>query len=479
MKIALTLLFSALITFRAYNQTIYQEREVEKTAVPQGGFHYLQQFIRDNLQLPFQARVQQVQGRVFVSGIVETDGSVSDLKIVKGIHPLCDAEALRVMNLYRAWQPALKDNNAVRQVFNFSIVFPDSPVTNYDSTSQSLIDYFTDRFQFTQDPMVYHFRRSIPVNKNGVIRDNVVIEELKKRQWKPFSSATFRKDPLMYKMNEEGIIDSLPAYRITARDESWNSYVPEMIFQKKNDLLLSTTDYQGFTVVGYSHYYKSGLLKERLMVDGKNQRIISWYDNGQIAEVIEKEPFVPAQPTKKRIVALWSRDGKQHVKEGNGWAVKGQSIVSRGLVQNGYKTGRWITKRADSTLFTDETYEAGILKTGTIYDKGEERTYTEIEKNPEFKGGLSGLAMFLTQNIKYPAQASRNNISGKVYLTFVVCEDGSLCDYEILKGIGWGCDEEALRVVKEMSGKWNPGLQYGKKVRVKYNMPVSFVLDRK
>ncbi|MFN8345456.1 MAG: energy transducer TonB [Spirosomataceae bacterium] len=85
---------------------------------------------------------------------------------------------------------------------------------------------------------------------------------------------------------------------------------------------------------------------------------------------------------------------------------------------------------------------------------------------------------FLAKNIKYPAQASRNNIFGKVYLTFVVCEDGSLCDYEIMKGIGSGCDEEALRVVKEMSGKWEPSLQYGKKVRVRYNLPITFTLSR-
>ena len=147
-------------------------------------------------------------------------------------------------------------------------------------------------------------------------------------------------------------------------------------------------------------------------------------------------------------------------------------------MKEGRKEGRWTAKYADSTLYTDELYEAGILKKGTIYDKGEVRTYTEIEKQPQFLGGLPALGEFLGRNIKYPAQASRNNISGKVYLTFVVCEDGSLCDYEIMKGIGGGCDEEALRVVKAMSGMWKPGLQYGKKVRVKYNMPIDFVLGR-
>ena len=349
-------------------------------------------------------------------------------------------------------------------------------MTNYDSTTQCLVDYFTEQFQFTQDPTNYHFRRSIPVDKQGVLRGNVVFEELKKNKWKPYLTAAFRRDSLMYKIENEMFSDSLPAYKITARDELWNSYVPEMIFQK-NGQLLSMTEYQGFKAINYAHYYPNGMLKERLLVDGKNQQIVRWHDNGQIAEVLEREALETMPTAKEKIAAVWTREGKQCVKEGNGWAVRGQQLISQGFVQNGDKTGRWIAKFADSTLYTDEIYEAGILKTGTIHDKGDVRTYAEIEKSPEFQGGLPALGMFLAQNIKYPTYASKNNISGKVYLTFVVCEDGSLCDYEILKGIGGGCDEEALRVVKQMSGKWKPGLQYGKKVRVKYNMPVSFVLQ--
>jgi TonB family protein len=466
-------------SFTVYSQAIFQVQEVDKPAEPQGGVAFLQQFVMANLQVPFQMRIQQLKGRVFISGVVETDGSVSELKVAKGISPESDAEAVRVLGLYRAWKPALKDNKPVRQVFNFSVVFPDTPITNYDSTSHSLADFFNEKFQFTQDPNELHFRRSIPVDKKGVLTGNVVFEELKKKEWKPYFFATFRRRPLMYRIhNDFGTpIDSLPAYRITAQDDNWNSYVPEMIFQE-NGQLLSSTEYQGFKVVNYSHYYSNGALQEQLMVDGNNQRIIKWYDNGQIAEVIQREsPELGKQPNEK-IITVWSKNGTQLVKEGNGWAVKGQFLISQGLLKEGRKEGRWTAKYADSTLFTDELYEAGVLKKGTIYDKGEVRTYTAIQQYPQFKGGLPALGEFLARNIKYPEQAARNNISGKVYLSFVVCEDGSLCDYEILKGIGSGCDQEALRVVKEMSGKWEPGLQYGKKVRVKYNLPVTFTFDK-
>jgi len=106
----------------------------------------------------------------------------------------------------------------------------------------------------------------------------------------------------------------------------------------------------------------------------------------------------------------------------------------------------------------------------------EEQIFQVVEQNPEFPGGLGALGQYLSKNIKYPAAASRANISGKVFLTFVVNTDGSIQDISVLKGLGFGCDEEAQRVVKGMP-KWKPGKQSGRNVRVKYNLPISFVLE--
>lgn len=106
----------------------------------------------------------------------------------------------------------------------------------------------------------------------------------------------------------------------------------------------------------------------------------------------------------------------------------------------------------------------------------EEQIFQVVEQNPEFPGGLGALGQYLGKNIKYPAAASRANVSGKVFLTFVVNTDGSIQDVSVLKGLGFGCDEEAMRVIKGMP-KWKPGKQSGRNVRVKYNLPVSFVLE--
>jgi protein TonB len=105
----------------------------------------------------------------------------------------------------------------------------------------------------------------------------------------------------------------------------------------------------------------------------------------------------------------------------------------------------------------------------------EEEIFTIVENMPEFPGGTEALFKYLGKNIKYPAMAKDAGIKGKVYVTFVVDKDGSIADVRVLRGIGGGCDEEAIRVVGGMP-KWAPGKQRGKAVRVQYNLPINFIL---
>lgn len=119
---------------------------------------------------------------------------------------------------------------------------------------------------------------------------------------------------------------------------------------------------------------------------------------------------------------------------------------------------------------------AEITKPVEIEKPREEEIFTTVEQNPEFPGGVSAMYKYIGQNIKYPAAAQRANVAGKVFVRFVVERDGSIGDVQVMKGIGFGCDEEAIRVIKSMP-KWSPGKQNGRTVRVFYNMPVSYVLE--
>lgn len=102
--------------------------------------------------------------------------------------------------------------------------------------------------------------------------------------------------------------------------------------------------------------------------------------------------------------------------------------------------------------------------------------FLTVEVNPSFLGGNSEMYKFLGKNLKYPNAAQRANIQGKVFLSFIVEKDGSITDISTLKGIGFGCDEEAIRVMKLMPN-WIVGKQNGRNVRVKFTIPVFFKLE--
>jgi periplasmic protein TonB len=100
-----------------------------------------------------------------------------------------------------------------------------------------------------------------------------------------------------------------------------------------------------------------------------------------------------------------------------------------------------------------------------------------VEEMPEFPGGESELYSFLSKNLEYPELAQKNRIEGKIAVRFVVDIDGSISKIEIAKRIGWGCDEEAIRVLKLMP-KWKPGKEKGKAVPVYFTLPIMFKLSK-
>ena len=102
--------------------------------------------------------------------------------------------------------------------------------------------------------------------------------------------------------------------------------------------------------------------------------------------------------------------------------------------------------------------------------------YQTVEEMPEFPGGVEAMMDYVAKSVVYPQEAMDNEISGRVLVCFVIEKDGSITEVEVLKGIGGGCDEEAVRVVKAMP-KWKPGKQDGQPVRVSFTMPFTFKLQ--
>lgn len=111
-----------------------------------------------------------------------------------------------------------------------------------------------------------------------------------------------------------------------------------------------------------------------------------------------------------------------------------------------------------------------------VVEDNSNEIFTSVEQSAEFPGGMDKFTNYLSKNMRYPAVARENNVQGRVIVTFVVEKDGSLTDIKVLRGIGSGCDEEAMRVIKN-SPKWKPGIQNGRPVRQQYTVPIQFTLQ--
>ena len=116
--------------------------------------------------------------------------------------------------------------------------------------------------------------------------------------------------------------------------------------------------------------------------------------------------------------------------------------------------------------------------TGTFTPSGDKKVFDVVEEMPQYPGGPQELFGFLAKNVKYPAEAEKAGIQGRVIATFVVETDGSITDTHIVKSVDPSLDAEALRVLNAMPN-WQPGKQNGEPVRVKYTVPITFRLDGK
>ena len=124
-------------------------------------------------------------------------------------------------------------------------------------------------------------------------------------------------------------------------------------------------------------------------------------------------------------------------------------------------------------VIEEYVYEAPEIEEEEIE---EEEVFKSVEEQPEFPGGTAKLLEYVQKNLKYPMMARESDIQGRVFVGFIVEKDGSITNVQVLRGIGGGCDEEAVRVVQSLP-KFKPGKQRGNPVRVQYTLPIVFRLQ--
>lgn len=226
-------------------------------------------------------------------------------------------------------------------------------------------------------------------------------------------------------------------------------------------------------------YYKNGRKKsEEFYI--KNQlkgRAKFYHENGAImreVEYIERgEETTSMDPLKEyKLLTYIDKKGLQHIKDGNGYykATNSMDYFQQGKYVRGFRDSVWTGENYFKRHSYHEVYENGKFVSGICIVTGKESSYSLEEEQPQFPGGIDEFRQFLVKSFIYPEKASAKGIHGRVIVGFVVETDGSLSNIKILKDLGFGTGEEAVRVIKS-SGSWIPGKLHGMPVRVSYAIP--------
>ncbi len=341
-----------------------------------GGEEALRKIIAENVKYPAEAAKEGIQGKVFVTFVVKSDGTVADAKIARGVHPLLDNEAIRVLNLLPTWKPGKQRGQNV----NVSYTIP---------------------VQFKLDGDKNAKQEAVMVTKvNGPRPDGVyvVVEEMPEF---PGGEQALRE-----------LIAKTVKYPADAIKEGIQGKV-FVTFVVKSD-----------GTVG----------------DAKIARSVNASLDNEAIRVINLLP-------------KW-KPGKQKGKEVN---------VS-------------YTIPVMFALDGGKSKETTSSVPAKINEKGEKEVFIVVEEMPEYPGGSVELRKFIARSVKYPAEAQKEKAQGKVYISFVVSSTGKVENAKIERSVSPALDAEALRVINLMP-EWKPGKQRGQAVSVEYTMPIEFKLQ--
>ncbi|RZL37919.1 energy transducer TonB [Pedobacter sp. Leaf250] len=294
-------------------------------------------------------------------------------------------------------------------------------------------------FAFSQKRSnVYYFKDGVPVKNNELADYRRVIEE-------PDPGSKFYNFYEYYADNTDKATGKLSKF------EPNLVYEGELKRFNKKGILIEKTNYVNGKPIGESS---------------------SYYANGQLARVIlypEAEKSESQKRSSYKVISGFDSLGVQFIKDGNGHLNINES--EEGDYLDGYKNGEWKGKIGKDSYV--EHYDSGYFINGiATFENGSTKKYKVAEEKPEFPGGITEFYKYLGKSFKYPTEALRNKISGKLFIGFVVEKDGKLTNYKFKNDLGYGTREEAMRVLDECPN-WNPGLQHGIPVKVSYNININ------
>lgn len=447
-----------------------------------GGRDSMMRFIQSHIEIPDEATETGIDGRVYVQFIVNKQGKVLNPKVLKGIGKGCDEAALKLVNSFPLMSPAVKDGNIVDVYYTLPITFKvetDAPLTFIEKMPQfpggqyQLMKFIRENIRYTDETKKMKFKDNLViqflVTKNGKIEKPSILKSLGKQ------------------IDDEAIrlVSSFPDWIPGEQNGHPVSvyYVLPINFNYKQIKRISETndsrgraDYQSDSTLMYAALSMMNIIRLNdieASFPGGNDSLYSYLErNLEYPKDAEKDG-ISGNVQVKVGISPQGKVSKVEILKPLYPSLDAEAVrvLSRSpLWSPAKKNSQPVSSEYNLTIFFNSN---GSKK--DILDSTEEVPLTFVEQQPQFPGGIDEMMKYLANNIRYPEKAAELGISGKVAIQFVVSKKGKVHNIKVLRGIGGGCDEEAVRMISAMPD-WIPGRQNGKPVAVFFVLPISFKL---
>jgi TonB family protein len=386
---------------------------VEEMPTFQGGkINDFRNWLQDNLKYPTVAKANKIQGTVYVSFIIDTLGHLGDINLVRGVDPVLDEEAIRVVKSSPVWNPGKQRGRNVNVSFSLPIVFK-----------------LGENGETVQPP----------------------------REPKPPVKAEYNGQQVFL------IVEDMPTFQggTIENFRNWvqtNVKYPELAKEKK----ISGTEYVSFIVDTTGRVVNPKIVRSAdPILDAEILRVLCsaplWNPGKQRGQLVNVAFSIPV----KFILEGAAGDpAKKNPATGTDSTTKVRSVNP---AYQGVASGSVASQRGN-TVFVD----------GIRVKAPEKSVFMIVEEMPEFRGGdIKKFVKWAHKNVKYPAIAMENSIYGTVEVSFIVSTTGQVEDVTIEKSLDPALDEAAINVVKS-SPVWTPGKQRGKNVNVSFKIPIEF-----
>ncbi|MFC4475492.1 energy transducer TonB [Flavobacterium chungangensis] len=244
----------------------------------------------------------------------------------------------------------------------------------------------------------------------------------------------------------------------------------------KIKFIATTTDRDIIKIEGQAvSYYENGNKKYTVnyVNSKKSGKEYNWYENGNI----KSEVYYPEDEkgnVEGKLNNFWNPEKEQIITDGNGYySYKSKNSEEAGQIKDGEPEGTWKGSDFRRKSSFIEMYKNGKLVSGITTDSlNIKHSYSTKYLQPSPKNGINSFYSYIGKSMHIPFEARK--VSGKIYMTFIVDEEGNLVEPKVIKGVGYGIDESAIQLIKEAQ-KWNPGKNRGIPVRALYKLPITIM----